>query len=457
MQLPTDLPLTEEDWNHTLPVVQAVLISLWQQLQGLQAQVDGLQKEVPGLREQVGRNSQNSSQPPSSDGPQAPARPKRTPSGRQAGGQKGHEGHGRKLVSSEHVTRMVKLKPAKCAGCGALLMGEDAEPARRQVTEVPRVEPEVTEYQQHTLTCMGCGAQTTAEWPVDMPTGGFGARAQAVVGYLTGRMGASQRDAEEMMETLFHTDISLGSVSDQQAEVSAALAEPVQAAIKYAQQQPAQNVDETSWREGTRRTWLWVSATPLVTVFMLIATRSAQGAKQLLGIIKATDFVRGIIGSDRWSGYNWLNPLQRQLCWSHLKRDFQALVERGGESARIGQALLSQVELMFGLWHRIRDGTLSRPEFQVAMQPIQTCVGMLLRDGSTVDCAKTQHTCANILKLEVALWTFVRVAGVEPTNNNAERPLRRAVLWRRRSFGTQSTDGSRFVERVLTGIPQIRG
>ena len=456
MQLPPELPITEEDWSQTPPSVQAVVCSLWQRVQVMQAQVDRVQKEVHELHEQLGRNSQNSSQPPSTDGPKARARPKRTPSGRKAGGQKGHEGHGRKLVPSERVTQVVKLKPTQCACCGALLMGEDANPARRQVTEVPRIEPDVVEYQQHTLVCLGCGEQTTAEWPVDMPTGGFGAYTQAIVAYMSGRIGVSQRDTEEMMETVFHTDMSLGSVSDQQAEVSAAVAEPVQAAIKYAQQQPAQNVDETSWREGNRRTWIWISATPLVTVFMLIATRSAQGAKQLLGIMTATDLVHGIIGSDRWSGYNWLAPQQRQLCWAHLKRDFQAMVDRGGESVRIGQALLSQVELMFGLWHRIRDGTLSRPEFQVAMQPIESCVGMLLRDGSTVDCTKTQRTCANILKLEVALWTFVRVTDVEPTNNNAERPLRRAVLWRRRSFGTQSADGSRFVERVLTVVTTLR-
>jgi transposase len=459
MLLPSDLPITEEDWKQTPPSVQAVVISLWQQvqvLQGLQAQVDSLQKEVLKLREQLGHNSQNSSQPPSSDGPRAPVRPKRTPSGRKAGGQKGHAGYGRKLLSPERVARMVKLKPARCAGCGALLLGEDAEPVRHQVMEVPRIEAEVTEYQQHTLTCLACGEQTTAEWPTDMPTGSFGARTRAIVGYLTGRMGASQRDAEEMLETLFHTEMSLGSISDQQAEVSAALAEPVKAAINYTQQQPAKNVDETSWREGTRRTWLWISATPLVTVFMLLATRGAQGAKQLLGVIAATDFVRGMVGSDRWSGYNWLDPQQRQLCWAHLKRDFQALVERGGESMRIGHAVLGQVELMFGLWHRVRDGTLSQPDFQVAMQPIQTRVGILLREGTTLSCAETQRTCANILKLEVALWTFVRVAGVEPTNNAAERPLRRAVLWRRRSFGTQSEDGSRFVERVLTAVTTLR-
>lgn len=456
MLLPSDLPITEEDWKHTPLSVQAVVIMLWQQVQELQGQVVDLRNEVSTLGEQLRRNSQNSSQPPSSDGPRVPARPKRTPTGRKAGGQTGHVGHGRELLPAEGVKRTVKLKPSNCAACGALLLGEDDEPVRRQVTELPRIEPDVTEYQQHTLTCLACGAQTTAEWPAGMPTGSFGARIQAMIGYLTGRMGVSQRDAEEMMETLFHTDISLGSISAQEAEVSAALAEPVNAAKEYAQQQPVQNVDETSWRQGTQRTWLWISATPLVTVFMLMATRGAQGAKQLLGILTESHFVRGIIGSDRWGGYNWLNPQQRQLCWAHLKRDFQALVDRGGESARIGQALLSQIELMFGLWHRIRDGTLSRLDFQTAMPPIQTRVGELLREGKALSCDKTRRTCANILKLEVALWTFVRVAGVDPTNNAAERPLRRAVLWRRRSFGTQSDDGSRFVERVLTAVTTLR-
>ena len=164
---------------------------------------------------------------------------------------------------------------------------------------------------------------------------------------------AGVRDAEEMMETLFHMDMSLGSISAQEAAVSTALAEPVRAAQDYVQQQPVQNVDETSWRERTQLIWLWISATPLVTVFILIATRGAgpspsegrhgrrpgQGAKQLLGIITPSDFVHGIVGSDRWSGYNWLDPQQRQVCWAHLKRDFQALVDRGGESAPMAQPL----------------------------------------------------------------------------------------------------------------------
>jgi len=177
-----------------------------------------------------------------------------------------------------------------------------------------------------------------------MPTTSFGPRLQATTGYLSGRMGISDRDIEESLDTLFHTELSLGSVPAQEAAVSAALAQPVAEAQTYVQQQPAPNLDETGWREQSKRAWLWVCATPLVAVFLVLATRSAQGAKNLLG-----DAFAGIVGSDHWSAYNWLDPRKRQLCWAHLKRDFQKLVERGGESAHLGQAFLEQVEALFRL------------------------------------------------------------------------------------------------------------
>jgi hypothetical protein len=448
---PVELPITAEDWMQTPPAVQAVVVVLTQRVAALEAQVEALQAEVNRLRERLGQDSQNSSRPPSADGPGARPRPKRQASGRQAGGQPGHVGRGRALKPPEQVSRVVEVKPVCCGTCGALLLGEDVAPARHQVTELPRIEPEVIEYRQHTLTCLACGAQTAPEPPQDMPAGSFGPRVQATVGYLSGRFGISQRDVEELLESVFHTEIGLGSISAQEAQVSAALAEPVQEAQQYVHAQLTNNVDETSWRQGTQRAWLWINATPLVTLFLVWATRAASGARQIIG-----ETFGGIVGSDRWGGYNWLDPRRRQLCWAHLKRDFQALVERGGEAAPIGQALLEQVAQMFALWHRVRDGTLSRADFQVAMQPIQKQVGERLREGTTLTCDKTRHTCQNILKLEVALWTFVSVEGVEPTNNDAERPLRRAVLWRRRSFGTHSEAGSRFVERVLTAVTTLR-
>ncbi len=115
-----------------------------------------------------------------------------------------------------------------------------------------------------------------------------------------------------------------------------------------------------------------------------------------------------------------------------------------------------QTQQVFDLWYRVRVGTLSRAEFQTAIQPIQERVHELLQEGTTLTQTRTATTCTNILKLEPALWTFVTTEGVEPTNNDAERPLRRAVLWRRRSFGTQSASGSEFVARILTTVTTLR-
>lgn len=441
-RVPTGLSTAE--WSATPAGVQTLLL-------GLLATVQQQAERIDELEERLHKSSRNSSKPPSSDPPDGPARPRRTPSGRKAGGQAGHAGHGRALKPVAEVKRIVECKPTCCEACGALLLGADPAPVRHQVSELPRIEAEVIEYRQHSLACLVCGHGNTAAWPVDMPSGSFGPRLQATVGYLTGRLGVSQRDVAEVMDSLCHADVSLGSVPALEQAVSAALAAPGAEVQAYVQRQPVVNADETGWHEGTERRWLWIATTPLVCVFLLLTTRGAAGAKQLLDAAYA-----GIVGSDRWSGYNWLDRLRRQVCWAHLRRDFQALVDRGGASTCLGEALLAQVRQLFDLWHRVRDGILSRPEFQVAVLPVQNQVHALLPEGAALPHPKTYHLCQNLLKLEPALWTFVTVEGVEPTNNSAERPLRRAVLWRRRSFGTQSSSGSQFVERVLTAVTTLR-
>jgi transposase len=260
MNLPTGLPIPQEDWERTPLSVQTVVVMLWnenaslkQQVVMLQQQVARLETEVKGLREQVNKNSQNSSKPPSSDGPRTPPKPKPEPSGRKAGGQKGHHGHGRKLKPPEEVQRFVKCKPDSCQHCGALLLGEDPHPERHQVSEIPEPKPEITEYQLHTLTCLACGTQTSGHWPEDMPSGSFGPRTQAMVGYLGGRFGMSHRDVEELMEVGFHIEMCLGSIPAQQHNLNEALKTPVEAAIKYVRQQPGVNMDETGWHERGKK------------------------------------------------------------------------------------------------------------------------------------------------------------------------------------------------------------
>lgn len=437
--------ITVADWQATPKSVQQMVV-------GLLATVEQLQQAVAQLREQVNKNSQNSSKPPSSDPPSVKRKPPRAKGQRQRGGQPGHQGKGRRLKPPDQVSRFVVSRPSACAACGTLLMGEDPEPSRHQVTELPRIEPEVVEYQVHCLRCLACGQETRGEWPTEMPVGCFGPRLQAVTGYLSGRFGVSRRDSQELLATLFRVEMGLGSIPAQEQRLSQALAQPVEEAQTFVRQQPAVNVDETGWTEENQSCWLWVGSTPEVAVFLLRATRGRQGLIDLLGSAYA-----GIVGSDRLSAYNGLPDEQRQLCWSHLQRDFQAWVDRGGHSALIGRLLLAQVKGFFPLWHRVRDGTLPRHAFQEVMHPVRREVESLLQLGALlVEHRQTQATCRTILKHKAALWTFVDHEGVEPTNNAAEQALHRGVLWRKRSFGSQSPTGSRFVERILTVVISLR-
>jgi transposase len=464
-----DLGISEQDWKATPLAVRTALLALQQQvrLMGLRftayekriadlreqvSTVDDLKAEIAELRERLGQNSSNSSRPPSSDPPSYKPRPPREPKGRKRGGQPGHQGSTRRLLPAEEVDHFIDLKPTSCVDCGRRLRGSDPHPERHQVSEVPMVRAEVTEYRRHTLLCSTCGRDNRATWPTGIPRGTFGPRAQAVVAYLTGRLGASHRDVTEAMAVLYGLRMSVGSVSAIQRQVSGALAGVVEEVRHFARRQVSQHVDETGWREAGRLKWLWVNTTRDVTAFEVLGGRDAEAAGR---VIDAD--AQAIITTDRYGCYNWLPYGRRQVCWAHLRRDFQAMVERGGKSQEVGEALLQQARRLFRKWHRARDGDLAREHLETSMGSVRREMRKWLEAGARCgEKKKTQRTCSNILKVEQSLWTFLRVEGVEPTNNAAERALRRAVLWRRKSFGTQSASGSQFVGRILTAVQTLR-
>jgi transposase len=432
-------PVSAEDWAKTPVSVQALVIGLLTRLQGLE-------EDVSKLREQVNRNSGNSSQPPSSDGPGVvKGKIEKKRSGRSRGGQPGHPGTRRELVAVEELKAEYDIKPRICRCCGEELAGEDAHPYRHQVAEIPAVKIEVSEYRLHTLACQTCGTETRAKLPEGVPQGGFGPRFQSQVSILSGKYHLSKRETVGILDDFYSVDLGLGSVPKLERRTSAAIAPAVEEARAYVRTQPSAHQDETGWREGCKKAWLWVLATQSVSVFLVDLHRSAEVAKNMLGV----DF-KGTLTTDRWSAYNWLENRYRQLCWAHLLRDFQAFVERGGESQVLGEALLVYTHQMFSFWHLLEKGQSSRSQFQEQMIPIRTQVGELLRQGSNCSHSATAGTCRDILKRESALWTFIDVEGVQPTNNLGEQKIRPAVLWRNSSFGTQSKAGSRFVERILT-------
>jgi transposase len=189
-----------------------------------------------------------------------------------------------------------------------------------------------------------------------------------------------------------------------------------------------------------------------VAVFLVRSKRNAAVAKELLG-----ETFRGILTTDRWASYNWISPELRQLCWSHLKRDFTSFLDYGPEAKKLGEKLLRETRKLFRLWDRIRDGTLTRAEFREKMAPVRERIEELLKVGENLTSApKVKGMCHEILKLCKALFTFVDAEGVEPTNNLAERVIRFASIWRRLCFGSDSESGAEFVERFLTVRATLR-
>lgn len=425
-----------------------------EQIAALQQQLAALQAEVRDLRSRLRQDATNSSLPPSANPPTGRKPVVKTPTGRKRGGQDGHQAHLRRRLPPEQVQHTIPLIPHRCERCQVLLPSQpqpgDPPPSWHQIVELPRLSAVVTEFQGHARTCPGCGHLNREEIPAAIRRHGIGERLAAATTFLSGCPHVSKRGVEEIVETIFGVPIALGTVANLEQEMSAALAAAHAEAQQAVQQAAAKNVDETGWKEAGQRRWLWAAATASVACFVIHVSRGAKGLAALLG-----EQVCGIINSDRWSAYRRWPVRSRQVCWAHLKRDFQKLVDRGGRSRWYGEKGLATAAILFAEWHRFRGGG-SRLHLQRELEPVRQEVCDWLTAGTRCRDASTATFCQNLLDLEPALWTFLYEEGVEPTNNHIERLLRSGVLWRKRSFGSQSASGCRFVERILTVTQTLR-
>lgn len=420
------------------------------QLAELTAKLEDALARIAELEAKVNRNSKNSSMPPSSDNPwnKPPAKPKKKGK-RKRGGQRGHKGHQRALLPLEQVRHVEELHPEQCNNCGSThLIDDGSEPIRHQVTDLPPIEPFTDEWRQHCSTCLDCGETTRAALPQGVPRGNFGPGIIALVALLTSVYRVSKRGVQELLSDVFSVVMSLGAVIRCERVASEAVAEPVDEAHQYVQDADIAHADETSWRERGQKMWLWVMAVPLVSVFFILPSRSSRCAKFLLGRFK------GILVSDRYKGYLFYSMGRRQICWSHLARDFQALAERRGPDGDLGAELVALTEQMFSWWHRVRHKTMALSTFRRKMGALKREVEELLEWGA--ECGERGRVFEDLLKHRHALWTFVSIEGVPPTNNHAEQQVRHPVLLRMVSLGTQSILGSLFVGRMMTVVSTLR-
>ena len=466
--------ISEADWSATPVGVRAGFLELVQhgqeqkeEIEQLRVQLTALATELASLREQIGRSSRNSSKPPSSDGPRFKPSERHKGSGRKRGGQPGHPGSGPELLPIGRVDEVMNHHPDACRRCGTLLDGEDPDPLRHQVIEIPPITPVVIEHRLHRLVCPCCSTSTCATLPADVEASHYGPRLSALVGLLGSAFPLSFSKTQALLDQLLGIEMSRGAIAAIRERISATLEKPMQEALVFARQQPVAYVDETGAPTGNadgsnptgKRGWQWVMVTAVVTVFIQGLSRSTAAAIELLG-----STFGGIVVSDRFSAYNHLPLEQRQLCWAHLIRDLTAIAERPGASNEFGAQLLGLQQQLFGHWHRYKEGKIDWPALQQSCRPIrqtfettlQRVVELGYQRGERTPWASTVRTCQQLQKVTGALWTFLDIEGIEPTNNAAERALRQSVIQRKISHGVQSRQGAICRSRLLTVTTTLR-
>lgn len=383
-------------------------VRLRRELDAALARIAMLEAQVKELLLQLQRNSSNSSTPPSANPPDTPKLLGKPPSGRRPGGQTGHRGHHRVRLPASRVNEIITYVPTVCSACHTSLPIDpgpnDPEPGWHQVGELPEQAAILTEHQAHWRTCRCCGLLNQATIPAEVGAHAFGPRLAAMMSDLGGRFHLGKRAVKEFVEAVDQVPVSLGT-----------------------------------------------AATTTVAYFVIHVHRGARGLKELLG-----EAIIGIVISDRWWGYNRLPLEQRQVCWAHLKRDFQKCLERGGAGELVGEIGLMVVEDVFTLWWDFRQRMITREALVAKLGPLVDELRLALERGSGCADPRVSAFCDNLQTLDPALWLFAGVEGLEPTNNHAERVLRMGVLWRKNAFGCHSESGCRFVERILTVVQTLR-
>jgi len=425
---------------------------LMKRLAEIEKIVDKQGAEIERLRARKPKTSRTSSKPPSSDAPWSKAaRSKRDSSGRKRGAQPGHAGKTREPAPPEDVKDVKMVRPAQCSSCKGPVTGDDPNPWIHQVIDIPPVDPQTVEYRLHQLECVKCGAVTRAVLPQGVHQSNFGPDLSALVVLLSGEYRMSRRNIQRFIADSHGIEISLGAISNIEGRMSKGLVGAHAEALASVAASPTKHLDETTWREFNELTWMWVAVGKDATVFVIRDSRESAVARELIG-----DDPSGVVISDRYSGYAYIDLEQRQVCLAHLIRDFRRMSE-GQENLRwIGERLLGMTVAVFRLWHQHLSKEISRATLQRWSRHLRVRMIRILDEGARSVGYETPSMCRGILRTEPAMWTFVEQEGVEPTNNAAERAIRPAVILRKTSLGTQSERGSRYVERMQTVSVTLR-
>lgn len=355
------------------------------------------------------------------------------------------------MLAPEQVDTVVDLFPAQCEICQEVPSQiKSFPPYIHQVVDIEADNGarKVTEYRCYSVLC-SCGSRVPAPTK-QVPTSAFGPRLSSLVCTLSGAYNLSRRQVTVMLKDLYAIDMSLGSVSNIEGRMTKALETASDEAMAYIETADAKHVDETGWIRDSAHASAWVFADPIVSVFRIVKNGTRAVLRDLLQTINGT------LISDRASVFLYWPMDARQICWSHLLRTFTDYSERDGPAKEIGLELIANTELVLHYWRRHRLGELSDDEYKDRIYLVRDGMKTRLQQAADANIFYVSGSCKNLLRHWDAMWNFVDTLGVDPTNNHAERELRKLVLWRKRSFGTKSERGDQFAERMMTVTQTLR-
>jgi transposase len=415
-------PFVPQDWEHTPAAVQAYVRTLQDELTQLRARVEALEARLT-------QNSMTSHRPPSSDSPYKKPH-QRTTTPRKAGGKPGHPGHRQALVPP---TTVHELRPERCP-CGNTTFAQTRPYHTHQVLELPPIAMEVTHWVLHQGWCPDCGRWSKAQVPTEHATG-YGPRFSALMGELAGTYGNGRRMVQTFCASVLQVPLSLGAIQKVLDRVAQAIEPHYTALAMQARQAPVNYIDETPWFCTHTLHWLWVMASERVAFYMVHPRRSKEAFAALI------DDWAGILVSDGYGVYrNWV--ARRQTCLAHLIRTARSLAERQhAELAACGTWALAELQRLCHMATAPPTGGEWRAWYA------RLCTWM---DQYHDRADEAGRFARRLLREMDSLWVFLAQHGVEPTNNRAERALRFGVQWRKRSLGTASAKGNRWVERILS-------
>ena len=426
----------------TLSLTELVnrLSVLERRVEELERENRALREENDRLKERLGLNSGNSSFPPSRD---LYKRKLIKKSGLKPGGQPGHIGKWReKLPADEEIS----IHPEEYCECGGkIVLGQN--PYTHQKVELPIIKPMVTNYYLYHGRCSCCKKRYRARLPEGVSSDVLGPRAKAVVSSLTGFFKNSKRETQMIMEEILGLKMSLGTVSKTEDRVSQKCETSYQQLEEKIQQSELLHIDETGHRLGSKRGWAWVFANKTATLIKLTESRGANVLEKIL------PHYEGRVISDRYSCYSYFLEEKRQVCWSHLMRDFERFAQsRDADLNFIGRHMVSIAQEMFSLHRRLLGKQIEQVFFLRRCRVLSRRLRYWLkRTHRLPGLDQAKRVSKNILKCEAMMWKFLEdPLQIPPTNNLAERQIRKYVLYRKTSYFTWAERGERYIERMLS-------